>query len=677
MIIGAFLVITAVAGQEIPEIKVIHRVRNDSVILRWAPNTAVAWQIGNRYGYRITRYQINGQGDSLITESVVLADNIKPWPLDDWEEIVRNNSYAAIAAQALYGESFEITDPANNPTGFYNQVTEQENRFGFSLYAADMSLPVAVAMGLSYADMDIDNGKRYAYRVALQNNPSDYKVQDGIVVVNPAEPLVLPEPADPAINFSDGQVKISWDSFFDQGIYIAYSIERSEDGGKSFKKRSEVPFTVMNKHRGIQRRIYFLDSLEQNYKLYTYRIRGITSFGETGPPSKMLAGTGTGSARGLTASIDTVFLQQDGGAYLQWRFPEEVKKNLLGYIVSNATKAKGPFHDISGLLAPDQMSFVDGNPMPVNYYTIKVVSRDSVTTTSLPALLQPPDSTGPSMPQNLQAKVDTFGYVYLNWAPSPESDVAGYRVFRANSPDEEFMQITASAVKFSEYRDSITLNTLTEDIYYKVAAVDHRDNFSAFSGLLKVEKPDMVPPAPPVFQSYTSGNEGIHLKWTNSISVDVVEHRLIRTDREKKSKVITLQPGQEVYHDNEIVPGEVYIYTLKAWDDSGLFSTAADIHVQAFSSGYKPAVRKIRAQADKTAQLITLTWDYQLQGISRFLIYRQKNNEPMRLYRDADAKTRTFVDNGLSVNNVYHYQVKALFTNDDESELSEVVKVVY
>jgi fibronectin type 3 domain-containing protein len=671
---GVFLFFSAVIAQEIAEIKVIHRVRNDSVILRWAPTTAVAWQIGNKYGYKIYRIEMN---DSLTTGEVLLAGSKKPLPLNDWEPLAVKNKYAAIAAQALYGDDFVVDDPSGNSAGFYNQVAEQQNRFGFSLYAADISLPVAGAMGLSFTDLIFDDQIRYVYKVMLQENPSDYEVMPGVTVVNPAEPQILPAPTDPKANFGDGDVRISWESFFDRGIYIAYTIERSEDGGKSFKKRSEVPFTIMNKSGEMRRRIYILDSLEQNYKLYGYRIRGITSFGETGPPSELLTGAGLGSARGITAFFDTAFIQQDGAAYLQWRFPNSVKDNLIGFVICNASKVKGPFVEISNILSPDQISFIDKDPMPVNYYVVKAIGRDSITTTSLPALLQPADSIAPSIPEGLQGKIDTLGVVYLDWSPSPERDVAGYRIFRANSPEEEYMQITASPAAFSDYRDKILLKTLTEDVYYKVAAIDHRDNISAFSEPLKISKPDLVPPVPPVFKSYTTNENRIHLEWINSISRDVVEYRLTRLDQEQNINQLPLEAGQNTFDDNEVIPGITYTYLLKAKDDGGLYSTASEIHVQAFSTGIKPAIKKIKAKADKTAKAIFLTWDYPLPEVSRFLIYRKKNDEPMRLFKDAAAEAKGFTDTDLSVNNIYHYQIKAVFINDDESELSEIVRVVY
>ena len=66
-----------------------------------------------------------------------------------------------------------------------------------------------------------------------------------------------------------------------------------------------------------------------------------------------------------------------------------------------------------------------------------------------------------------------------------KADLYGYRVFRANSKHEEFSQITVESVFYSHYTDTISLQTLTKKVYYKILAVDQRQNWSEFSSILK------------------------------------------------------------------------------------------------------------------------------------------------------------------------------------------------
>ena len=113
-----------------------------------------------------------------------------------------------------------------------------------------------------------------------------------------------------------------------------------------------------------------------------------------------------------------------------------------------------------------------------------------------PRMVQMVDSIPPAPPVGLSAKADTSGMVLLTWLPNDELDLFGYRVFRANSLHEEFSQITAESVYANCFTDTISLKTLTKKVYYKILAVDQRQNWSAFSEVLEVGRPDVVPPAP-------------------------------------------------------------------------------------------------------------------------------------------------------------------------------------
>lgn len=111
IILFNLLIAFGAKSQDEAKIRVIARPYQDSIKIRWAPNKPVAWHFLNEYGYRIERRTLMRNGELLENpDSVNISNNIfKPEPLALWEPYSESDDYVAIAAQAIYGESFEIT----------------------------------------------------------------------------------------------------------------------------------------------------------------------------------------------------------------------------------------------------------------------------------------------------------------------------------------------------------------------------------------------------------------------------------------------------------------------------------------------------------------------------------------------------------------------------------------
>jgi len=54
----------------------------------------------------------------------------------------------------------------------------------------------------------------------------------------------------------------------------------------------------------------------------------------------------------------------------------------------------------------------------------------------------------------------------------------GYRVFLSNMAEGDFVQITTTWINDTVYHYGLNLNTLSEEVYFTVKAVDFRENMS-------------------------------------------------------------------------------------------------------------------------------------------------------------------------------------------------------
>ena len=94
-------------------IHVIAKATDTGIILRWAPDRPLAWYLSLKSGYKIEREEMpdtkNAAGKIVHT---VLADSLRPWPLDDWQKIsppITKDQNAVVAAQMIYGNNWAAT----------------------------------------------------------------------------------------------------------------------------------------------------------------------------------------------------------------------------------------------------------------------------------------------------------------------------------------------------------------------------------------------------------------------------------------------------------------------------------------------------------------------------------------------------------------------------------------
>ncbi len=665
-----------------PKVAVIARAQPDRILLRWAPTTPAGWQYANQYGYVVERYTV--LKDSLLAtlQKTILTTDLKPLPLMQWESFVKGNKYAAVAAQALYGETFQLSEQkGKSVTQIIHKSKELESRFSFALFAADQSLEVARLSGLFYEDKTARPDEKYLYRVYAQVPPSKMQLDTGFVYAGLADHQPLPKPLDLEARFADQVVELRWNRQHFERIYNSFIVERSDDEGTSFHSISELP--ILNTVPENQPDPYYmfkLDSLPENDRRYSYRVRGISPFGELSPPSDTVSGMGRSAFVASPVIVQKTVLA-NGQVQLAWEFPDTAKAQLSGFTVQRSQSSKGAFEAVVQVPSSAR-SYLDRQPNHTNYYRITAHDTHGRITSSLPVLVQRMDSLPPAPPVALVGRVDSTGRVVLRWKANREQDMYGYRVYRANFLGEEFSQVTVGPVPDTVFTDTINVRTLTRSVYYKVMAVDRSQNPSGFSAPLALKRPDVLPPVTPVFATVNASDKGIELRWINSSSTDVERHLLYRRPMGKPEwePVAAFKRADSVVRYVDVNTGirTTYEYTLVAEDESGLRSQLAKpVTAKRIDTGIRPAMDDIRVTADRENRQIVLAWSGSRKNVDRYLLYRAEAGGPLRLYKTLPAETHLYQDKTLMINTIYTYRMKAVYLDGAQTTFSQEISVNY
>jgi len=642
----------------------------DSILLRWAPGDKETWKLGNQYGYVVERYTIlrNGELCENVDRFLLTLSPMKPAPVETWE-VYEDDRYASIAAQCIYGES-EI--PLVNPSTIFKRYQEEENKFSFALYAADQSILAARLSGLYLADKTASFYEKYLYTVRIAA-PDSIPVDTAFVFTGLSEYQPLPKPIDFAAKWEDKKVLLSWNIFYLNHIYNSYIVEKSSNGKQYFPVGENASIQLADEEVNPEY-AYRTDSLKDNRSVWYYRIRGKNAFGETGPPSDSIFGKGRLPITNAQVIINREVINNKE-VRLTWSFPENMNEYISGFRIYNSAKPSGGKEKIYESKSPSERVFTDKKPGLTNYYVISVFNEGEEKFSNI-QYAELIDNIPPDPPKGIVGEIDSAGVVRLTWSPNTDIDINGYRVYRSNHPDFEFLLVSSDIVYDTSFNDTINLNTLTKKIYYRLRAEDLRLNQSDFSDILEIKRPDTIPPVAPVIQQIQQQNNGLQITWFNSSSEDAVRHHIYRKEAKDQSfQLLTSveKPSgkQSSYTDNSVEQGKTYIYQVKAEDDSGLFSE--------FSP---PVQQKAPGQIDEQIILTwkeeagntVLTWTVNSKNkVERVQIFKAVENEQMKLFGSTSESSFTDKEIKTGINN--RYRIKIMYDDGSFSELSNEVSI--
>lgn len=647
--------------------------------LRWSPASYISWEMGNKYGYTVERFTVSVNGVLVKNPQPTLLtlQPLKPYSLQQMETASHQDDRITMIAELIYGEGAKKISPEESIGAYFENQSQNDWRMAMALLTCDLSINAATAAGLYLEDNNVKTGERYTYRIAMARQPKNLVIDTAYVSACVDEPMLLARPQELAIVCSDSAVTLGWLTTFSKHMYSAYIVERAVDG-KNFKPVSPLPvIPTETDKRGFS---YYLDSLPDNDNKYTYRIKGITPFGDYGPYSQTVEGIGVPEVADRPV-LDTIIVIDNKKIEIRWLLPGGLAKQLDKIIITRGDNGKGPFLPIATLKSP-AYTFTDMKPLGTNYYRIKGITKRGKAIYSFPYFAQLIDSIPPAIPVGLTGVVDTTGIVTLKWKDNTEQDLQGYRVFRANSDVEEYVEVTTEILNQPGFSDTISLHTLTSKIFYKIIAVDKNYNPSGYTPPLILKRPDTIAPSSPVMtKTFMSDSlQAIVLEWINSSSTDVIKYELysVRLKDSVRKQVAAWDTTikREQYVDTALQLGNTYYYELIVYDDAGNHTTELSGEVW-YETGKRPAVKTWKGAADTEKKLIALSWQYSQPAVTQYRIYRAKNEYSFMLYTSLPGNVQEWQDKEIAVGNVYKYKITAVMEGDVKAEMSKVIEVKF
>lgn len=673
------------------------RAISDTIQVRFAPADYDTWRAGIETGYQLLIKKLDADGNLI---SITNSDIIYPTPENQWGDLSSNESLG-LAHALMYDMDQAIYEGVQ---GAYTQEEDRINRYGFAMFAADMSLEAAGHMGLLYTDIDIELGYQYQYQIFVPGGSAF----SNMAIVNTNVPDPLPAPDSLSVYFGDEEFTLLWYKVNLESYYTSYVVEYSTDGGNTFQAMNENPLINLEtaaEEEGLNNDfMIYRDSIDNHIEEYQFRVKGKSLFGEEGPYSEVVSGKGQPRPFPLIPLITEVLEMEDSSFKIDWSLNEDYADSISHINIWRYLNYPDDPIIINPIpLDKTARTFSDYTAGDVNHYRLEVIDINDNPVFSPIALAQRIDSIPPAPPQGLVGVVDTIldsiSIIRLSWLPNAEEDFKGYHVYKGNSAEEEAFILTSSgAIGDTVYLDTIYNFAIGEYAFYKLKAVDFNGNHSSFSDTISVARPDLIPPVPPVFKGTPtrSRNSDAVLSWINSPSKDVVSYELQRKPVDSESPaewetIMTRDAGQEMrgeYLAEEIA--STYWYRVVATDDAGLQSASDSIKIKEdiTQRAIMPTVGfNVQAKVIKDKVVIKYS-GFDWETISNVVIYKSTNDGPIRsLARIEKADLDPVNENGQVLfyyedsyckeGNSYQYFIQACYPSGNYTNTSEGLLVEF
>lgn len=624
-------------------------VQNNQITVRWFPLTHADWSDGRKMGYKLYRKALNTDN----TASVDLAKGlIKPMDAKLMEKFFKGNNAGLLAAR--------ISQKDADPT----DIESNDLYMAMAMQASAYSPLIAKTMGLIFTDTTAQKASLYQYTLEL---PGVEKIS---VVVNTSDYTRLVAPDSLVPQYTNKILTLKW-RMTDSLSQMGYVVERSDDNAKTFKELNTAPIFVedipdLNGHYHAM----YVDTLQQWYRQYYYRVRAITPFGVRSEPSQLV---GIYSYLDLLPNPEVKGASLKAGNLLTWTYPDSLLTDIQGFKILRSDGIGKPYQVLTDSLLPiNTKHWLDAQPLNNSYYRVAAIDWGSDPHAGYPVFVQVDDSIPPLQPSFKSVLMLEGNQVLIQWTKNTETDFQGYSVFKANNLSDEFALVSKTMSKDSFLLDTLHTGISSPYLYYYVIAYDNRLNASVSQDTIKVARPDVIPPSSPLIRQYSITDSTVVFDLVPSSSEDVSYHVLYRTDT-ASSQTDTLGYFKNrpiAYTDTSALPRTLYRYEYVAIDQAGLRNTdTVSVELALFDQGSLPPIRSMALSLEE--KQLKLSWSYP-KPVKQYILYRAIGpDEPLTEFKYLQGTYKEYIEAKLQTNTLYRYAIMAVFADGSNTRLSQ------
>ncbi|MBK8819289.1 MAG: hypothetical protein IPN49_09450 [Saprospiraceae bacterium] len=676
ILVTSFLMITLFfkadcQTNEVPKIKlkygIIAKTYPDSIVLRWAPDDANALPAHIESGVWIERLKVTGKRPYQVSKWEKLTANpITPAALEAFNnEASKKNEYEMLVAQLMYG-NLPQTVSKSEIEDVKDKASMTKSLFSITLLGCDYSASAATKMGLRYTIKEkIKEEEKIFFRIYSAFNHPLFESDTTITFSTYGEWDVVTNPKYLTTTSKEKAVELSWPHNKDLYRWAGFNIEKSNDG-KNFSRLNKKPFLTMTNDRNTT--VYYTDSVV-NYIKHYYRIEALDPFGESAGYSEIVMGYG----KDLTPPSEIVLNEKDNNGQsiqLNWKFVNgKADADVKHFIVKKGNEINN-IKDTLLILNKNTYTYTDNFKATTKstYYEISAVDTSGNVSYSNPVRYFIPDKEPPKVPENFKGTIDQNGMVKLTWDTDTLDQLAGYRVYRTNQVNHDFVCLQQGYLSTNEFYDTLSLTTLTDEIYYAVCAVDISYNHSKRSAPIKLIKPDKIPPIPPQIVHYNLGDGTANIEWSHSPSNDVVSYEVTRkllSDTTKILKKIIAKENTK-FEDTGLVHGEMYEYSIVSIDKVNLVSEPCfPLTIKAYTNKSTEEL-KLSWLADK--EITGFTWNNLRKKPIFYIVYKDIGSG-LEQYKNLPPSATEFSEPDKNKHDKLRYGIQAMYENQVKSEI--------
>lgn len=529
--------------------------------------------------YRITVVQ-NGtesphsmtrQFEAGIFDEVPLVDSLEGFPRDRAAMLVWHKNREHL----LSGEvtSYRLYR-ASSPIGPFVQVNV-ENIMPLGISSGEMADDPDKQ---TYIDRFLENERAYYYHVrglnsfGLEGDPGE------VITVIPGHPDPPPAPFDLDGEVFGASVRLRWDYRADDQIQ-GFEVYRSEVRDGIYEK--VFPLTDLQLQPGMRQWIDLnaVPGGDTYYYLHAVGKNGLLSNASDTLVFHYLDVVAPAPPQNVVAVSDTARI------IISWS--SNTEPDLLGYEIEKASDASLRGRFLLGLddgeggtttLIPDTF-YID--VVPIYSHTTHgyvVYALDRAMNRSRPSEMvtaRVVDITPPSAPLIYELS-HSNQEVFLRWSANPESDLAGYRVYRALGDS------TNLEMQWEGEMTSLTESVADEGTYfYQVTAVDEADNESLPSQMVWLNV-QAGPPLPPASGEAVWDGNRVVVSWEPSPSANTAGYFLQRlhTETGRRIDLVELDIDATEFVDRYAPRDQEIIYLIHARDARWRLSDALEVVVE-------------------------------------------------------------------------------------------------